>query len=127
MTIKADYFNAAHRIAKAVHIKGECYAVTFGASLKQARAMVKNLMSRNAGERATTNAAQVAMLVNVEGLLLTGTCHTEEGKYSEGMGCFRLPRMVQYLQTVFNGVTSHDLNLEVTFNDKSKVNYKIVK
>lgn len=127
MTHKADIFNAAHRIAKAVHVKGDCYAVTFGQSLKQARAMVARLLTTTGSDRYTLNAAQVGMLVNVDGLLLTGKCRTSEGEYSEGMGCFQLPRMVQYIQTMFDGVTSHDLNLKVTFNDKSVINYKIIR
>ncbi|QHZ60130.1 hypothetical protein PJKIFABJ_00194 [Pseudomonas phage PE09] len=127
MTHKADLFRAAHRIAKAVHVKGDCYAVTFGQGLKQARAMIKRLLTTTGELRYTLNAAQIGMLVDVDGLMLTGECHTEEGKYSEGMACFNVARMVQYVQTMFEGVTSHDLNLKVTFVDQSVINYKIVK
>lgn len=126
MSHSSDMFKAAHRIAKAVHIKGDCYAVTFAAGLKQAYAMVKAIVARKAGDLTPINAAQVAMLVDVDGLSLTGECVTGEGKYSEGMHCSKPSRMAQYMLGLFDGVISHNLTLEVE-SGCGTVTYKVVK
>ena len=33
-----NLFNAAHKLAKSVHVKGDCYRTTFGAALRMVRA-----------------------------------------------------------------------------------------
>lgn len=127
MTIKSDLFKAAHKMAKAIHAQGECYAVTFGECLKQARQAVKAVKEKIVGELMVLNVAQILMLTKGDGFTLKGWTNHGEGKAAERMSCFKLDRVHNYVQSLLQGVESYNLTLEVTFEDGIKTEFKIVK
>lgn len=124
---KAERFVIAHRMAKAVHVKGECYAVTFGQCLKQVIGAIKAIFAMKQGDKPTINAAQVLMLVNVFSLKIRGSITTDEGTYPEAMGCFKVERMAQYIPGLFDGAVKHDLTLTVRFENDDETVYKVVR
>lgn len=124
---KSERFAAAHRVAKMIHVKGECYAVTFGQCLKAQYDIVKSVTNRKLGESIKINPAQILAFINVSGMTLKGWVNYGEGKASERFSTFRQTRMHQYLLSVLDQAESFELELEISFDAWAPSTYKICK
>ena len=112
----AEEIRNAHAMARKFHVKGECYAVTFGQCFRIIRQLVARVKTRTIGEPLTLTPCEIAAFHDdvCTGYKLTGTTHSDGTTYPEAFACFKSARMAQYVASLLEQSEGHSLTLTIS-------------
>lgn len=123
MATNSELFQMAHRIAKSIHIEGDCYYITFGSAIRIALKAIANI---KAGDTKTITPALVAAMLHVVKLDVVANCIVNGVAVPAPFVCKSVVHMANICRSLLTLETMQNIVLVVSYDDNTTLTFNVV-